>query len=153
MKNKRFDFIIISGLLHELEQPVEFLRKINELCLRDHTIVHVNTPNAESIHRLLAMESGLIHDTCEPSARNEKFQQHTVFSMDKLKYAVLKSCEDGQIEMLNAGSYFMKPFSHSQMMQCLEQGIITEQVIEGLDRMVKYFPENGSEIFINYRIK
>lgn len=26
LKNKRFDFIIISGLLHELEQPVEFLR-------------------------------------------------------------------------------------------------------------------------------
>lgn len=47
----------------------------------------------------------------------------------------------------------MKPFSHKQMMQCIEQGILTETLIDGLDKMVKYFPEYGSEIFINYRIK
>ncbi len=46
-------FIICSGLLHEVEEPDKMIRDIFRLCGRE-TIVHINVPNANSIHRLVA---------------------------------------------------------------------------------------------------
>lgn len=48
-------------------------------------------------------------------------------------------------QILEKGSYFIKPFAHSQMMALLDQHIISEAVLDGLDKMVKYMPELGAE--------
>lgn len=153
LEHQTFDFIIVSGLLNEIEEPVDFLKSIKRLCKNGHTVIHVNVANADSVHRLWAVEMGLIKNPCEASECNKKFQQTTVFQMESLKQTILESAEEGAIEILDMGSYFLKPFSHKQMMQCIEQGILTETLIDGLDKMVKYFPEYGSEIYINYRIR
>lgn len=45
----------------------------------------------------------------------------------------------------------MKPFNHKKMAELMKQGIIDETLLEGLNRLSKYFPENGAEIFVNCR--
>ena len=58
------DFILISCLLHELENVDAFLRKVNELS-GNGTVIHIDVPNANSFHRLLAVEMGLIKSVYE----------------------------------------------------------------------------------------
>ncbi len=153
LKSMHFDFILVSSLLHEVEDPLSFLMCVNSL-MDPETTVHINVPNADSFHRLLALESGMIRTTTEPSALNMRFQQKTVFSMQSLKKIIEQTAASSkkQLNILEEGSYFVKPFTHTQMEQCLESGILDENIMDGLNKMIKYMPLLGSEIYINYRL-
>lgn len=146
LKKWSFNFIIVGSLLHELEKPSEFLKSLRCLCDRE-TVIHVNVPNARSLHRLLAEKSGFIKDIYTMSDRNKLFQQHEVFDLDSLS-RLIQECGG---EILDKGSYFIKPFTHDQMMRCLQDGIISDEVLEGLDKIIDFMPEFGSEIYVNFR--
>ena len=145
---KDFDMIICSGLLHEIENPKEMLRAIVKKC-DYHTIVHINVPNAYSLHRILAKTSGLIESVYEKSSRNKLLQQNSVFDLESLQEIVMNS----GLEIVDKGSYFVKIFPHESMKKLLEEGIITEQILDGFYDLVKYIPEFGSEIYVNCRLK
>lgn len=145
----KVDCIICSSLLHEVENPYDFLMHIREIADSD-TIVHVNVPNAKSMHRLLAMCSGLIGDTHDMSANNRMLQQNTVFDLDQLKELLEKT---GEVEILEQGSYFVKPFTHAQMKNCMDEGIVDRRILDGFYNLTEYMPELGSEIFMDFRWK
>ena len=149
-----FDFILCSGLLCELEDPKVMLEAIKSVCknnrtLEHGTVVHINVPNANSIHRLLASKMGLIHDIYQMSERNKKLQQHSVYDMESFCKIVKSVFGDSIIER---GSYFLKFFSHSQMMDMLHKRIITEETLDGMYKLTEVFPEYGSEIYVNLKI-
>jgi len=141
-----FDFIILSGLLHEVVDPKKMLESILELC-SDKTVLHINVPNAKSFHRLLAVEMGLITDEFQKSANNIQLQQNTIFDIGLLK-SMVTECGYSVIE---CGSYAFKPFAHAQMQRMLDDGLLTTQILEGFYKMEKYVPDLGSEIFVNVR--
>lgn len=142
-----FDFIILSSLLHEVDEPQKMLSAVRELCY-DNTVLHINVPNAKSFHRLLAVEMGLIRDAYVASQRNIMLQQRCVYDMETLQAEIAQA---GFVP-LDSGSYFIKPFTHSQMQRCFDEGIFDKRLLDGLEGMIKYFPEYGGEIFINCRI-
>ncbi len=142
------DFIAVSSLLHEVPDPVALLRAVQRHCGTD-TIVHVNVPNVRSFHRLLALEAGLISDTFEKSATEVRFQRQTRFDKETL-WSFL---EENGFEILEGETYFVKPFTHGQMEQMLKAGIIDLRIVEALDRMTKYMPELGSEMYANARLR
>ncbi len=146
LRSRKYDFVILGSLLHEIENPKEFLEAIKELCDKD-TVIHVNVPNAKSIHRLLAMESGIISEVYCMTQRNVEMQQNSVFDMNSLK----KLIENTGAKILEEGSYFIKPFTHGQMMRCLNEGILDDRVMDGFENMIKWMPEYGSEIFVNFK--
>ncbi len=143
---ERFDFIIVSSLLHEIPEPTKILEGVRALS-DDETTTHVNVPNARSFHRILAVEAGLVKNEFEKSESQILFQQHHTFSQETLR-ALVEGCGFGVIE---AGSYAVKPFTHAQMQQLIDLKIIGEDVLEGLYRMSSHLPELGSEIFVNIR--
>lgn len=148
LKKYTFDMIICSGLLHEVEDPYKMVKSIKSLCQKN-TVVHFNVPNAMSFHRLLAKEMGIIKDLYEFSERNIDLQQNSVF--DKVKLERLISKADFQI--VDSGSYFVKPFTHAQMQKCIEEQIIDEKVLEGLYKICNsYLYDFGSEIYVNAKI-
>lgn len=145
----KYDLIICASLLQELEKPQELLADINEVC-DEYTVVHINVPNAYSFHRLLAKEMNIIESVYEFSDLNKCLQQNRVFDVDSLKNVI----QDSGGEIIDSGSLFLKPFTHSQMQKCMQNGIINEEILEGLDRICEtYFGDYGSEIFVNYRKK
>lgn len=146
LKKYKFDFIIIGSLLHEIEEVSQFLEIVKEIAGKD-TIIHINVPNANSFHRLLAVESGLIENPKIMSQRNIAMQQNHIWNLDDLCQIV--SQNKGII--LDKGSYAFKPFSHKQMMQLVTNNIISEQVLDGFNKCSQYFQEYGSEIFINFK--
>lgn len=124
------------------------LHDIGLLC-HPETVVHVNVPNAMSLHRLLAKEMQVIQDVHQMSKSNIKLQQHNVFDMDSLKQLV--ECENYQI--MDAGSYFLKPFTHHQMQQCMDLNILNDDILDALDSICgSYMKELGSEIYVNMRL-
>lgn len=144
----QYDMIICSSLLHEVENPESLLQAIRKIC-NDKTIVHVNVPNANSVHRLIALECGMISDTHKMSERDKALQHNNIFDMTSLVDTIEKS----GMTVIEQGSYFVKPFTHSQMYQMLESEIIREEILDGLYNISKYMPDLGSEIYVNCKIK
>tara|TARA_A100001037_G_scaffold160510_1_gene144638 strand:- start:89 stop:835 length:747 start_codon:yes stop_codon:yes gene_type:complete len=144
LKSQSFDFVLLAGLLHEVEDPESFLLAVRE-CVPSHATLHVNVPNANSFHRLVALQAGLIQSQFEKSSSNLRFQQNSVFDMKGLG-ALLERCG---FNVLESGTLFIKPFTHSQMQKMLDHEIIEERVLEGLHAMTDLLPDHGAEIFIN----
>lgn len=154
ISDNSYDFVVVSSLLHEVENPSKLLDGILAIADND-TIIHLNVPNAYSLHRLLAYEAGIIEEVEKFSERNISYQQHSVFSLKSLMLLLNNWGEtyNLDIDVLDKGSYFIKPFTHAQMEKSLEYGIIDANVIQGFDKLIKYMPDLGSEIFVNFKLK
>ncbi|MCX2717886.1 methyltransferase domain-containing protein [Helicobacter sp. MIT 21-1697] len=149
LKSQRFDCILLSSLLHEVENPKQFLSAILPLCPPPPTILHINVPNAHSFHLLWAYESGLISQLGGLSPTAKSLQQHTAFTLQSLSALV----EEVGLEIIESGSYFLKPLNHGKMSLALQSGILDENLLRGLEKMVQYTPNLGAEIFVNAQMK
>ncbi|MDG2492621.1 MAG: methyltransferase domain-containing protein [Flavobacteriaceae bacterium] len=141
--NVKYDFIIVSSLLHEIENLNIFLKKIFEMS-NTETIIHINVPNANSFHRLLAKNMGIISSTSDKSESNLKLQTQRVFDLDLLREQVTSF----NFKIIDSGSFFIKPFTHSQMQKLLDFKIIDLEVINGFYGLLGE-TELGSEIFVD----
>jgi hypothetical protein len=142
-----FDLIVLSGLLNEIADCRPLLNAVAGLC-GPATTVHVNVPNARSLHRLLAVRMGLIASVSEMSDAQKAFQQPWIFTMESL-VALVESCG---FRVRESGSYFVKPFTHAQMQALLDGGFLTPQMLEGFWNLAQDLPQNGSEIFANLEL-
>lgn len=141
-----FDCIVLSGLLHEVPDCERFLAAVLPLCSAT-TQVHVNVPNARSLHRLLAREMGLIDDLHQLSYNQLRLQQPRTFDIDSLSAL----CTGSGFDVTEHGSYFIKPFTHRQMAQLQDVGLMDDRMIDGLYGLTKELPGLGSEIFVHLR--
>lgn len=61
--------------------------------------------------------------------------------------------ETNGLKVIEEGSMCIKAFSHRKMRELITQEIIDERVLEGLYRIIKYMPQFGSEIYVNFKYK
>lgn len=148
VNSTNYDLIIISALIHEIPDLKKFFTRLQEL-VKPGTVVHIDVPNGNSLHRLLAVEMGLIKSQMEMSDFNVQFQQNRVFDLNSLE----KLVTDYDFEVIEKGSYFIKPFTHSQMQKMMDNNIIDTKVLDGFYNLIKHFPDLGSEIYINFKNK
>jgi hypothetical protein len=97
------------------------------------------------MHRLLAVEMELISEVYTPSELQQTFNQPRIFDLTQLQALA----EGVGFKVAESGSFFMKPFTHGQMMSLVESGFMSEKMLDGLWRLTKYFPDAGSEIYVN----
>lgn len=137
--NNDYDVIVIGGFLHEIDNPDEVLNLIKK-CANQDTVVLTFVPNADSFHRVLALEAGLIKTNFEFSDNDKKFGRRTVFSIQSFS----ELFQSVGYDVLKVDTYFIKPFAHEQM----KLDIFTDKILEGLNKMTKYIPNMGCEIFL-----
>lgn len=137
-----FDFVIVSGLLGELADPGAVLRAARTAAGTTGT-VHVNVPNAYSLHRRLARAMGLITDEHAMSDRNKALQQYRNYDRDTLRADV----ERAGLSVREEGGYFLKPFTHAQMESVTES--VGAAIIPGLWQLGRELPDLASEIYVN----
>jgi hypothetical protein len=104
-------------------------------------------PNAESFHRLIAFELGLIDSLTDLSISNKEFQQNRVFNLNELENLFKKY----NFEIISKGSYSFKPFTHIQMDKIINSNSVSVDIISNLYKIDKYLNGHGSEIFINVK--
>lgn len=148
LADRKYDMVICSGLLQEVTNPVKLINAMKSVCDRE-TVIHINVANMYSIHRLLGVEMGILSNVFEQSETNKRLQQNTNFDMKRLRAMI----EDNGLDILEEGSFFIKPFSHKQMEAMMEQHIIDDNVLDGLYNLAKYMPQFGSEIYVNCRVR
>ena len=142
-----YDVIVLGGFLHEIENPEEVLSVVKKIA-KPETIVLTYVPNANSFHRLLAFESGIIKSHFEFSENDKIFGRTCVFTTE----SVGKLFTNSGFEVVKKETYFIKPFTHQQMDDLLNLPFFTKEILQGLFRMTKYMPDMGCEIFVSARV-
>jgi SAM-dependent methyltransferase len=140
---KKVDLIILPGVLHEVGDAAQILK----LCvahLREKGTIYINVPNANSLHRKLAVAMGLYKNTSDESDRNMQLQQNYIFSFDDLQNLVKKV--SANLKIVKMKSFFLKPFTHEQMLACVSNEIIDPVVVKGLYDISDQIGDLGSEI-------
>jgi len=135
------DMVICSCVLHEVPSSTAMLKAIRAI-VGSETRVHINVPNANSLHRRLAKSMGLIADTKAMSERNMNLLQHRVYDMTSLK-ADLASAG---LRVIDEGGYLLKPFTHSQMERVAP--LLGQSIMDGLFALGRELPELASEIWV-----
>ena len=114
MGNEPPDFVICTGLLHELSDTHAFLASVVKL-MGEKTILHVNVPNPRSLHRRRAKAMGLIGNLTEFSDHNRSLLQHRVYDLQTL----ICDLERSGLRASETGGDLIKPFTHKQMEEIL----------------------------------
>lgn len=148
LRSGEYDCIVISGLIHEVPDPDLILRTAWKLC-SENTEVHVNVPNEDSFHLLWALEAGLIKRLDAISETGKRLQRSRTFNFSKLCEIV----ERNGFVVTSRGSYAFKLFNQAKIIHLMKEGIIDDKLLDSLQRMTKYFPNNGAEIFVNCKKK
>lgn len=76
--------IYMTFLLEHLEDPVAVLQRVG-MCLDPDGMLMVAVPNADSIHRVLALRAGMIRSTDELSANDILVGHRRVYTRDLLR--------------------------------------------------------------------
>lgn len=147
LRRRKFDCIILSGVLHEVDDPAAMLRDIAGIA--QDAVVYVSVPNARSFHRLLGVEAGLIADVHATSALQKKLNQPWAFDMTMLRRTVRAA----GFRIVKEGYYAFKPFTHAQMEKLMTQKILNKNILNALFRMTKHAPQLGSEMFVELKMR
>ncbi len=139
-----FSLIVVSGVLQEVPDPAAFLGAIRVLCTPE-TIVHVNVPNAQSLHRTTAVAMGLLADVHQQSARGATLQQRVVYDADSLQHDVRRA----GFRVVASGGILLKPFEHARMLAAMEAGILTTAHLDAYAALGEQYPALASEIWVH----
>jgi len=138
------DMILLSGNLHEVLDPKVLLTAARSL-LGPRGLLHVSVPSALSLHRRLAVEMGLIAAVDSTSERQKALNQRIVYDPTSLRALVTRA----GFEVAELGGYLIKPFTHAQMEAI--GNIVSVEMLDGLWKLGREFPELASEIYVNAR--
>jgi len=139
---EKVDLCLCSSLLHEVKKPQVILSAAKSI-MKASGLIHINVPNAASMHRKLAEKMGLIDSIHQFSERNKMLLQSHIFDATSLSQLV----SDSGFEKVSQGGYFVKPFSHAQMEKVVE--VLGDDILLGLYHLGREMPEIASEIYIN----
>jgi trans-aconitate methyltransferase len=140
--NEKFDVCVLSSLLHEIPNQSEMLIDCWNLLNPGGKLV-VNVPNAMSLHRILALNKGLIGSVFEISQTQKRMQQLSPpFSTESLEHLI----RSNGFSIQRIYTVIPKPFDHQSMSDFLTLGIFSEGFLEQLNMMSEVFEPFGSEI-------
>jgi 2-polyprenyl-3-methyl-5-hydroxy-6-metoxy-1,4-benzoquinol methylase len=135
---QKYDTIIMSHVLEHIENPSLVLKKIYNW-LADDGVFLVSVPNAKSIHRLVAVQMGMLTSEYELNSRDHELGHFRVYDMNALSTQMTEA----GFKVQDTGGVFLKPLSNGQI-----ETNWTPEMIEGFYKVGKYFQEYCAEIFV-----
>jgi 2-polyprenyl-3-methyl-5-hydroxy-6-metoxy-1,4-benzoquinol methylase len=135
-----FDHVLATNVLHELGDPVAFLRSAGSRLKPDGQL-HLTLQNPHSIHRLCALELGMISSLTEISERGAQWGTRSLWTADEL-------------EALGAAAGLRTSVREGIMLKPLPNALMAalpESAIEGFDRAWKYLPESCAMTYLVFQ--
>jgi len=134
---QRFDTVVATHILEHVDDPVDVIRRALDWTAPDGRLV-VAVPNALSIHRLAAVEMGLLADPHELNERDRRLGHRRVYDPDGLR---------GDLEQAGwtvelSGGVFLKVLTNAQIEEWF-----TPEMEQGFYRLGERFPQNSAEIY------
>ena len=125
----RFDHVLLCNLVHELPDPVDVLTRAAGL-LGPHGLVHLSLQNPDSIHRLVAVEMGLIEDVREVSERGDRFGTLGLWGVDDLA----RLAREAGLGVVGWEGVMLKPLPNAMMAE------LPPEVLDGFERAARHLP-------------
>lgn len=142
--DKFFDIVILSSLIHEIENPVHFLSLVKDTVKKNGKILVV-TNNKQSIHRILGVNLGLLTNL-NSKTDTEKIMQQKTGAFSKIDLEILvKNCE---MKITRIETFSPKILPHSMMKDALDSGCIDEKFLDQMYALIQWIPDFGSEIIM-----
>jgi len=135
--DNRYQTIIMSHVLEHIADPVGVLKRIHQW-LDAAGVFLVSVPNARSIHRMVAVEMGLLENVYQLNERDHQLGHYRIYDTATL----VSHLEEAGFKIRETGGIFLKPLSNGQIEQQW-----TPEMVEGFFKAGKYFPEHCAEIF------
>ena len=134
----KIDHVVATNVLHELPDPLGFLRHCRRI-LRPGGLLHLALQNPNSIHRLVALELGLIDSVTEISERGAQWGTLHMFTAAQLE----AMCYGAGFEMMSRRGIMLKPLPNAEMER------LSPEVLDGFQRAARWFPEHSA---VNYLV-
>src|SRR5580765_8428104 len=107
---EKFDVIVMGFVLEHVRDPGSILRRYHDF-LTPGGSLFVTVPNAESLHRRLGHEAGLLDDLMALSGADEQLGHRRLYTVASLRSAV----EQAGYCVKAVEGLFLKPITTSQM--------------------------------------
>lgn len=149
LRDSEFDAIISIGVLQDVADPRGFLHELGTL-MGPQTLVYLNVPNANSLHRVIGLNSGHLASLEDMSGRQIALEAKNLFTEETLIQLITSSIDN--VAIRNSGSFFVKPFTHAQMEEIMNREILGVDVMEGLYGSSEALNGFGAELFVIFQI-
>ncbi len=127
-----FDCIVMGFVLEHVNTPIEILHRYKKF-LAPGGRCFIAVPNAESLHRRIGREAGLISNIMKLGIGDLELGHQRLYSVDRLRTEI----EECGYNLINMEGIFLKPFSTSQ----LESLHLSPQVLQALCSLGVDYPE------------
>ena len=135
----RYEHVVIAHVINELPDPLAVLRRMREQFLAPGGLVHITVTNPRSLHRLIAVDMGLLEGLAALSDRGKALSTVEIFDGEALEALGA----DAGLTCVHREPLFLKPLTNAQL------EALPEDVIAGLEKVARRFPEHGA---LNYAI-
>lgn len=132
-----FDHVLATNVLHELLDPVAFLRAAGARLVGGGRL-HLTVQNPHSIHRLCALELGMIDSLTEISARGEQWGTRALWTAAELEGLTAQA----GLSVVAREGIMLKPLPNSLMAE------LPETVIEGFIRVADHLPNHCAMTYL-----
>jgi 2-polyprenyl-3-methyl-5-hydroxy-6-metoxy-1,4-benzoquinol methylase len=127
----RFDDVLLTNVLHEVGDPGAVLRRAAGW-LRPRGRIHVTLPNPRSLHRLVAVDLGLIADVGELSERGARFGTRRMPDAD----ALAEFATGAGLRVAERGGILLKPLPNAGM------ATLAPAALDLLEELAAQLPEH-----------
>ncbi len=138
LPERTYDNILLGHVLEHVENPVNIL-KICKKWLSNGGIILAAVPNSESIHRLAAVEMGLLSRTDELNERDIRHGHRRVYNWNSF----MKDFTSAGLKIEHGGGYWLKPISIPQM-----EKDWSVDMLKAFLKLGERFPENAAEMYV-----
>jgi len=133
---ERYSDVVLNCALEHVEDPVQTLSRARGW-LEEGGVIHVVVPNADSIHRLVGVEMGIIEDRKSLSDSDVRIGHRRVYDLDGL----LADLRAAGLEPVHWQGIFLKVVSNRQMLDW------DPALIHALHAVGQRFPNHCAELY------
>jgi hypothetical protein len=123
--------------LEHVDDPVSIMRRARSW-LTDEGRLHIVVPNADSLHRYVGVELGILEGRTSLSDSDRRIGHRRVYSLDSL-FADIRLAD---LRVLHWEGIFLKVLSNAQMLGW------DWELIHALHRVGRYLPDRCAEIYV-----
>lgn len=133
---KLFDTIFMGHILEHVVQPVQILKQYSQYLAPEGRII-ITIPNALSLHRLAAVDMGLLKTPYQLSPRDHHIGHQRVYDRNLMEKDIKKS----GLSIMSIDGYWLKPLNNKQI-----EDQWTPKQIEAYMRLGHQYPEYCAEL-------
>ncbi|MGD9570705.1 MAG: class I SAM-dependent methyltransferase [Thermoleophilia bacterium] len=137
-----FDHVLACSLLHEVTDPGDLLRRAAAL-LAPGGLVHVSLQNPQSIHRLVAVEMGLIEDAGVVSDNGRRYATRGMWDAR----ALMDMAWAAGLATVAREGVMLKPLPNALM------EALPADVLDGMERAARHLPDHCAMTYLVLRAR